>query len=51
MLRFVEENIMLRKLYRFSLNNFGCTVELQWLEHLRDYENMLETGVVRFNEC
>ena len=23
------------------------TVELQWLEHLWDYENMFETGVVR----
>ena len=23
------------------------TVELQWLEHLQDYENMFETGVVR----
>ena len=27
------------------------TVELQWLEHLRNLENMLETGVVRANEC
>ena len=26
-------------------------VELQWLEHLWDYENMFETGVVRANEC
>ena len=24
-----------------------CTVELQWLEHLLDYENLFETGVVR----
>ena len=23
------------------------TVELQWLEHLWDYENMFETGVIR----
>ena len=23
------------------------TVELQWLEHLWDYENLFETGVVR----
>ena len=23
------------------------TVELQWLEHLWDYENFFETGVVR----
>ena len=27
------------------------TVELQWLEHLWDYENMFETGVLRANEC
>ena len=27
------------------------TVELQWLEHLWDYENVFETGVVRANEC
>ena len=27
------------------------TVELQWLEHLRDYGNIFETGAVRANEC
>ena len=27
------------------------TVELQWLEHLSDHENMFEIGVVRANEC
>ena len=27
------------------------TVKLQWLEHLWDYENMFETGVVGDNEC
>ena len=26
------------------------TVELQWHEHLRDHENMFQTGVVRANE-
>ena len=26
------------------------TVELQWLEHLWDYENKFEPGVVRANE-
>ena len=26
------------------------TVELQWLEHLWDYENLFETGVVRATE-
>ena len=25
----------------------AITVELQWLEHLWDYENLFETGVVR----
>ena len=27
------------------------TVELKWLEHLWNHENMVETGVVRANEC
>ena len=27
------------------------TVELQWLEHLLNHENMLETGVVQANKC
>ena len=26
---------------------FPNTVELQWLEHLWEYENLFETGVVR----
>ena len=30
---------------------FLFTVELQWLEHFRNHENMFETGVVRSNEC
>ena len=30
---------------------FPSTVELQWLEHLWDYENMFEAGVVQANEC
>ena len=30
---------------------FLTTVELQWLEHLWDHENELETGVVRASEC
>ena len=34
-----------------SLSKMGFTVELQWLEHLSDHENMFETGVVRANEC
>ena len=28
----------------------SLTAELQWLEHLRNHENMFETGVVRANE-
>ena len=27
------------------------TVELQWLEHVWDHENMFETWVVRAKEC
>ena len=31
--------------------NIIFTVELQWLEHLWNHENMFETWVVRANEC
>ena len=27
------------------------TIELQWLEHLKNHENMFQTGVVRAIEC
>ena len=27
------------------------TVELQWLKHLGNHENMFQTGVVRAHEC
>ena len=27
------------------------TVQLQWLQHLCNHENMFETGEVRANEC
>ena len=27
------------------------TVELQWLQHLCNYENMFKTGEVQANEC
>ena len=30
---------------------FTNTVELQWLEHLWNQENMFETGLVGANEC
>ena len=36
---------------RISLFHELYTVELQWLELLWNHENMLETGVVRANEC
>ena len=35
----------------FSMICRHNTVELQWLGHLWNYENMFETGVVRANEC
>ena len=34
----------------FALGPFHFTVELQWLEHLWNHENIFETGVVRANE-
>ena len=30
---------------------FTIAVELQWLEHLWNHENMFQTGVVLVNEC
>ena len=30
---------------------FLYKIELQWVEHLWNHENMFETGVVRANEC
>ena len=32
------------------INLNPITVELQWLEHLWDHDNLFETGVVRANE-
>ena len=31
--------------------NFANTVELQWVEHFLNHENMFETGVVRAIQC
>ena len=31
--------------------NFENTVELQWLEHLRDHGNIFERGVVQASVC
>ena len=33
-----------------GLRNKTNTVELQWLEHPWDHENLFETGIVRANE-
>ena len=47
---------ILPNLTDFSSQLMACmpicpnTVEFQWLEHPWDYENMLETGVVRASE-
>ena len=41
-----EEMLHIRKHFS-SMVMIG---EVQWLEHLRDYENMFETGVVRAND-
>ena len=30
-----------------SQHIYQCTVELQWLEHVWNHENMFETGLVR----
>ena len=34
-----------------SFDHCLSTVELQWLEHVWDHENMFETWVVRAKEC
>ena len=34
-----------------NYSKIPITVELQWLEHLKDHENMVEAGVVRASEC
>ena len=33
------------------INLIAFTVELQWLEHVWNHENMFEARVVRANEC
>ena len=38
-----------KKLFFFQQKSTD-TVKLQWLEHLRDYENLFETWVVRATE-
>ena len=46
-----ETNRKSQKLLISKTNSEKNTVELQWLQYLRDHENMFETGVVRANEC
>ena len=38
-------------LFFFYLFTYLFTVELRWLEHLWDYEDLFETRVIRANEC
>ena len=39
------------KLVYYLMRYQKHTVQLQWLEHLLNYENMFEIGLVRANEC
>ena len=43
----VREEIVVELWFNVTVN----TVELQWLEHIWDHENMFKTGVVRASEC
>ena len=45
--RNIVERALLAIIYSSKVLN---TVELQWLEHFWDHENMFETGVVQANE-
>ena len=54
----LEDSFVLRGYVKQHIYTFPCmnlkhqhTVELQWLEYLWNHKNMLETGVVRTNEC
>ena len=38
-------------LYWLLIHVYLSTVELQWLRHPRNHENMFETGLVQANEC
>ena len=46
-----QKNIIRSILRLLIVDLFPCAVELQWLDHLWNYENMFETVVVRANEC
>ena len=39
------------KTFPQNLSEFVNTVELQWLKHLWNHENMFKTEVVGANEC
>ena len=47
----ITENNHKPKGYCFIIGYKLYTVELQWLEHTWNHENIFETGVVRANEC
>ena len=47
----VRDLWLVRELWKGLHKYLKTTVELQWLEHLWNHENMFETGVVRANEC
>ena len=40
----------IQKLHKHEKAHRAIAIELQWLEHLWNHENMFETGVVRVNE-
>ena len=48
--RLIESMMGVEAETRRSQARFQITVELQWLEHLWDHENLFETGEVRANE-
>ena len=51
--RFIKRGSLRQNFDKLKVENLleQDTVELQWLDHLWDNENMFEIGVVRANEC
>ena len=47
--RFMKGNILC-EIHYIHVDMYTITVELQWLKHLWNHENMFETGVVQMNE-
>ena len=50
-LKFPAYTLIIGRRKSLQLKSKTDTVELQWLEHLGNHENMFEIGVVRANEC